>query len=316
LVEFEKFELQRLANRDEASLIAEIRRVASLTSEEVLTTKKFDELSRVHSSTLRRRYGGWRQTLERAGIGERFDGSNLKIDRTRLEIISEIQKIAGELGSTSLKKDQFISRSGSYTAVIRAFGSWGAALKSAGISQTPLGKRYSDEECFENLFNVWRHYGRQPYHDELKVPPSIVGPKTYTRRWGTWLKALEAFVARVNHLDEDNSPTDESTGVRVPSLAVIEMAPDKSESAESLNQQTNQAEKTRDVPLSVRYSVLIRDRCRCKICGRNPATDLAVELHIDHIIPWSKGGANKSENLRVLCKDCNLGKGDRLERKL
>ncbi len=46
---------------------------------------------------------------------------------------------------------------------------------------------------------------------------------------------------------------------------------------------------------------------KCQICGRS-AKDGAI-LHIDHIIPISKGGRTEIDNLRTLCQSCNLGKG-------
>lgn len=61
----------------------------------------------------------------------------------------------------------------------------------------------------------------------------------------------------------------------------------------------------------LRYKILKRDGFRCQICGRS-AED-GVKLHIDHIIPVSKGGKTVESNLRVLCEDCNLGKGDTIE---
>lgn len=35
-----------------------------------------------------------------------------------------------------------------------------------------------------------------------------------------------------------------------------------------------------------------------------------VELHVDHIMPWAKGGEIVLENLQTLCSKCNLGKSD------
>lgn len=60
----------------------------------------------------------------------------------------------------------------------------------------------------------------------------------------------------------------------------------------------------------LRYQVLKRDHFKCCFCGASPAKDPSVELHIDHIIPWSKGGQNTLDNLQTLCSKCNLGKSN------
>ena len=57
----------------------------------------------------------------------------------------------------------------------------------------------------------------------------------------------------------------------------------------------------------MRYEVLKRDNFRCVICGRTAAE--GAKLHVDHIIPVSKGGRTVMNNLRTLCETCNLGKG-------
>ena len=62
---------------------------------------------------------------------------------------------------------------------------------------------------------------------------------------------------------------------------------------------------------SMRYEVLRRDSFRCQLCGAS-ASD-GVLLHVDHIIPVSKGGKTEFSNLRTLCDRCNLGKGDKIE---
>ena len=61
----------------------------------------------------------------------------------------------------------------------------------------------------------------------------------------------------------------------------------------------------------LRYQILKRDGFRCKLCGRS-AED-GVKLHVDHIIPVSKGGETVPSNLRTLCETCNWGKGDEIE---
>lgn len=62
---------------------------------------------------------------------------------------------------------------------------------------------------------------------------------------------------------------------------------------------------------SLRYDIMKRDGFRCCLCGRS-AND-GVRLHIDHIVPVSKGGKTVRENLRTLCQDCNLGKRDKYD---
>ena len=60
----------------------------------------------------------------------------------------------------------------------------------------------------------------------------------------------------------------------------------------------------------LRVDILVRDNYTCQMCGIGKK-DGAI-LEIDHIYPASKGGTNNSENLQVLCRECNKGKGDRI----
>lgn len=45
--------------------------------------------------------------------------------------------------------------------------------------------------------------------------------------------------------------------------------------------------------------VLERDGYKCAWCERT------LDLHIDHIIPVSKGGQNTLDNMQILCSTCN-----------
>lgn len=60
----------------------------------------------------------------------------------------------------------------------------------------------------------------------------------------------------------------------------------------------------------VRFEVLKRDGFRCQYCGRSPKNDETVVLHVDHIIPKSRGGAFTKDNLTTACSVCNVGKGN------
>ena len=75
---------------------------------------------------------------------------------------------------------------------------------------------------------------------------------------------------------------------------------------------SKKASRSRTISDKLRYQVLKRDNFKCCACGASPVKDSSVELHVDHIIPWSKGGEAVIDNLQTLCSKCNLGKGDML----
>lgn len=52
------------------------------------------------------------------------------------------------------------------------------------------------------------------------------------------------------------------------------------------------------------------DNFKCKNCGRSPATDPTIILHVDHKTAWANGGETVLENLQTLCSVCNIGKSD------
>lgn len=58
-----------------------------------------------------------------------------------------------------------------------------------------------------------------------------------------------------------------------------------------------------EIPHHVRAAVWYRDRGRCRLCdGRS---QVAGPWHLDHIKPWSAGGSDSTDNLRVLCEKHN-----------
>lgn len=71
------------------------------------------------------------------------------------------------------------------------------------------------------------------------------------------------------------------------------------------------AQQRRLMTDSLRYDVMRRDGFRCQLCGAT-AKD-GYKLHVDHIIPVSKGGRTEMQNLRTLCERCNMGKGAKIE---
>jgi 5-methylcytosine-specific restriction endonuclease McrA len=70
----------------------------------------------------------------------------------------------------------------------------------------------------------------------------------------------------------------------------------------------------------VRDFIRLRDNDTCQICGRRYNMWYAVflphmffdSIELDHIIPFSHGGRNSSENYQLTCRECNRKKGSKL----
>jgi len=64
--------------------------------------------------------------------------------------------------------------------------------------------------------------------------------------------------------------------------------------------------KKQRIPVNIRRWVIERDGLRCVYCDED-LTD--QEVHLDHVIPESKGGPTTVDNLQVTCRKCNTSKG-------
>ncbi|MBE9114491.1 HNH endonuclease [Lusitaniella coriacea LEGE 07157] len=69
---------------------------------------------------------------------------------------------------------------------------------------------------------------------------------------------------------------------------------------------TNSAERVWKIPPVNRREVLRRDLHTCQYCGSKK------KLTLDHVIPRSKGGKHRWDNVVTACERCNAKKGDRV----
>ncbi|MHB1700542.1 MAG: homing endonuclease associated repeat-containing protein [Acidobacteriaceae bacterium] len=209
---------------------------------------------------------------------------------TNDELIADVQRVAAGLGKRSVTMFEQNDHGRFHSSTIwRRFGTWFAVLEKAGLEQTRTPPNIPDVDLFRNLEEVWTHLGRQPKYQDLKDAASAYGNSTYAKRFGSWRKALEAFVTYIN-TEEDSS---------LPAPADI-----------SLYGNRPRPQGPRDINWRLRFIVMRRDNFKCKACGRSPATDPSVTLDVDHIQAWSKGGLTVIENLQTLCTKCNIGKSD------
>lgn len=199
------------------------------------------------------------------------------------ELLNDLRRVAEASRSHSVSQATY-AKLGKYNCSTpeRRFGSWNLALAAAGLAiSNEVG--ISDERLYENVLVLWQHYGRQPRRRELANSPSTISESPYKRRFGSWTAALASFVEYAN-----------SSG----------MEPEQNHADQPMRR------SGRDPSLRLRFKVLVRDHFSCRHCGASPAKTVGVQLHVDHIVPWSKGGDSVLDNLQTLCSNCNLGKGD------
>ena len=205
------------------------------------------------------------------------------------------------LNKTTLKTAEY-STHGKYGHSIACFrfGSWDEALKAANLDKTGFYHKIDTLELFEEIERIWILLGRQPTYTDMRQGVSKFSAGTFANRFGSWRGTLEAFVKYINS-DDDHEYDNKLNMSSV----------DKSELSTQSEKGTCRKHLTnRNINLRLRFLVMKRDNFKCCACGASPAKDSSVELHIDHIIPWAKGGETVLENLQTLCSKCNLGKSD------
>lgn len=206
------------------------------------------------------------------------------------ELVSCLRDFATDSGTDFVSGRAFSAFSGvSEATIVNHFGSWAAFCEQAGLSPR-YRRNVSRDDLFWNLDAVWQRLGRQPRAKEMRQPLSPVSVSKYQKEFGEpWHGVCLRFLAwrsglQVDEIERQSRPTPAASAAR---------------------------RTRRGIPLSLRYEVMKRDSFRCVKCGRSPATDPTVQLHIDHAVPWSRGGESEPDNLQCLCSDCNLGKSDR-----
>lgn len=139
---------------------------------------------------------------------------------------------------------------------------------------------WSPPEGFTRVMEIVRKVAQ-----EEKVHPSNV-TVAQMKTWGLYSPFINLLAGNLSRLRQLAS-----TGVPAPTA----------EQRESLHER-----KRSRLSNEVMSEVWIRDGGKCVECGSTE------DLEFDHIVPFSKGGSCASENLRILCRQCNRKRGAHL----
>jgi hypothetical protein len=298
-----KFELEpHNRNVPESELIADLKRVANELQKNSVSCSEYNTRGRFHSDTLARRFSSWSKAVEKAGLAK--VPRNIK-QITDEELLVDLKLVAKQIQMSGLTRDEYSERGQfSYANLSKRFGSWNKALDKAGLQRT-VSFDITEEELFTNLAEIWMKLGRQTKGADLTSQTSQCSHSVYVSRFGTWRRALEAFVVWANK--------GEAQAIEVPpQKEEVLQKPSTASSQPKLppKQDVFRHRTSRTINYRLRFLVMRRDNFKCRITGRSPATDPSVILEVDHIVPWDKNGETVMENLQTLAKEINIGKSN------
>lgn len=285
-------------------LLSDVKRVADTFGDKYLSITLYNSIGKYSESTFRSRFGSWTNVLQRLGL--RTERNSIEMQRISDEMmIADLIDVSKRLNKSTITSSEYYKH-GKYSGptISQRFGSWAEFVKKAGLEQTGFIKKVEDVELFDEIERIWTALEKQPTTTDMKKGISKYSLDTFTRRFGGWRNALMAFIEYIN-TEENEGEYDGSDN---------EQQENKNEATQVITSDNliHRLKKRtpRNINLKLRFKVLQRDHFKCCSCGASPAKNHGIELHIDHIIPWSNGGETEIENLQTLCSRCNLGKSN------
>jgi 5-methylcytosine-specific restriction endonuclease McrA len=215
---------------------------------------------------------------------------HFKVDRTntkysKAEIIASLKKYGEQYRVTTFRMreyDKWPKKIVCSGTIRNYFGSWGKALRASGL-RAERSCKLDPKEMVNAFKQCWKEHLSVPSRSQLK---DYLSRHNFPFRLSTYdfFGGLGRLAQLIEKIEKGQLP--ESV----------------------LYQRIEREKKRRSISLKDRTAVLTRDGYRCVKCGASPKKDPLVILHVDHIVPDSKGGTSDLDNLQTLCFDCNEGK--------
>ena len=300
-MKFELNEYHKNISKDE--LLEDLCIVAKKLNKSYLSRSEYEKNGKYSATPYINNFGSWLVACKEAGLRTTRNKEDF-VHISDEDLLEDMVQVSKLLKKKSISTKDY-SDYGKYKVqtILSRFLKWSEALKKANLEQTNF-KIIGDKDLFVDIERMWIQKGKQPTSTDVKNGLSEYSLNTYSRRFGGWRNALEAFLEYAN-LDSSEETDEEIKENKINAQDNISKTVNLEKSPQKKKHRTS-----RDINERMRFKVLKRDNFKCCACGASPAKDPAVELHVDHIIPWSKGGETVIDNLQTLCSKCNLGKSD------
>ena len=272
---------------------------------------EFQQASRFGIRVYETRYGSWTKAVGAFCDANQIEVQGLARARpTKDMLLAELRSVHRRHPEAILTYSSYEAQGGTYSRGVftARLGGWTAAVNAVGgISGEQA--RHSKAELFDEIQRLWELLGRQPKQVEMSRQGSI-SPKCYVREFGSWTKAIHAFCDDRSTVEEVQS-TITNANAQLDTAVSSVLVQNSGEARVATSHSVHITHKTgRTVSDRLRFKVFKRDCFMCALCGRSPARAAGLELEVDHVVAYSRGGETEVDNLQTLCKECNRGKAD------
>ena len=269
-----KFELTEF-HRDvsDEELLQDVLRVSAIYGKNTLTREEYKRYGKFGNNTFLRHFGGWNQTLELCGLQVNelqraaANGAHNYTCVTDEQLRDDLIRVADLLCRTTFSSGEYrIHGEWSTGTYFNRFGTWNNALVNAGLQpyKQVSGKKIATEALYNEIERIWVKLGRQPTSTDVKKGVSIYSLHAFSRHFGSWRKALVAFVNYVND-DDDKSQTNNVNDLMPSGSSVRPKSNVRSKSNVTHELEFHKHKTQRDPNLRLRFKVLARDHFKCCI---------------------------------------------------